>query len=203
MNLVFDLDGTLLDSKLRLYQLIKDLAPELPLSMEQYWVLKRNKISNESILASKLGYTKSQLNDFFKTWMSLIETPKYLELDSVYAGVHILLERLQLSANLYLCTDRQFLEPVHSQLDSHKLSKFFKKILVTRKMQSKESLISNGLCDMSETDWVIGDTGKDIEVGRSLNIKSCAVSNGFLSKRILELYKPDLMLDSVSDFYIP
>lgn len=200
MNIIFDLDGTLIDSRLRLYRLIKDLVPNLSLSFEQYWAMKRNKISNESILRSELNFTQTEINDFVKEWMELIEAPNYLQFDSVFSGLHLALEGLHSKADLFICTDRQLSEPVLNQLESLNLSNFFKKTLVTKKEQAKESLIMDNLGVLDKKDWLIGDTGKDIQVGQTLKIQTCAVLSGFLSRNALEPYNPDLILDSVLDF---
>jgi phosphoglycolate phosphatase len=45
--------------------------------------------------------------------------------------------------------------------------------------------------------WIIGDTGKDIETGKQLNIKTVAVLSGFLNKKSLTEYNPDKIVDSV------
>lgn len=202
MNIIFDLDGTLIDSRLRLYRLIKDLAPGLTLSFDQYWAMKRSKISNESILFSELSYTQAQINDFFAKWMGMIETPSYLKFDTVLMGLSLVLERLHSQADLYVCTDRQLSKPVIDQLDSFNIRYFFRKIMVTNKNQTKESLIINNLAVLNKEDWIVGDTGKDMQVGQHLNIQTCAVLSGFLNRNTLEQYSPDLIIDSVLDFRI-
>ena len=54
MNLFFDLDGTLLNSRKRLYTLFQDLIPESKLSIDEYWDLKRDKIDHKTILMERL-----------------------------------------------------------------------------------------------------------------------------------------------------
>lgn len=202
MNIIFDLDGTLIDSRLRLYRLIKDLAPGLTLSFDQYWAMKRSKISNESILFSELSYTQAQINDFVANWMGMIETPNYLKFDTIFEDLSSVLEGLNSQADLYVCTDRQLSEPVIDQLNSFNIRYFFRKIMVTNKNQTKESMIINNLAALNKEDWIVGDTGKDIQVGQHLNIQTCAVLNGFLSRNTLEQYSPDLIINSVLDFHI-
>jgi len=48
----FDLDGTLPDSRERLYRLFCELVPESRLSFDKYWALKRRKQDHKTILAS-------------------------------------------------------------------------------------------------------------------------------------------------------
>ena len=55
---------------------------------------------------------------------------------------------------------------------------------------------------MSKNDWIIGDTGKDIETGQQLGIKTGAVLSGFLNLKSLLLYKPDLIINNIIEFKI-
>jgi len=200
MNIVFDLDGTLIDSRLRLYRLFQHLVPDSSLSYAQYWAFKQNKISNEKILSSELRHDQKQIARFVAQWMTLIESPPYLALDSNFAGIHSTLAVLQQRADLHVCTARQLRQPVLDQLESLNLLQFFKQILVTEQKQSKESLIAAHVAGLSTQDWLAGDTGKDIQVGKLLNMKTCAVLSGFLSRESLLSYAPDLIVDSVIDF---
>lgn len=200
MNIIFDLDGTLIDSRLRLYRLFQHLAPDSKMSFEQYWELKRKKISNEKILLSELDYNKVQVTRFVTKWMKLIETPPFLSLDENFEGIHIALNHIQQQADLHVCTSRQFHQPVLDQLASLDLLHFFKQILVTEQKYTKVSLIASHITNRSILDWVVGDTGRDIQVGKLLNMRTCAVLTGFLSRESLEGYNPDLISDSVVNF---
>ena len=200
MNIIFDLDGTLIDSRLRLYRLFQDLAPESVLSFEQYWELKRDKISNEAIISSRLRYNKDQVAAFVERWMNWIETPQYLMLDVGFTGMQAALVVLHEFADLHVCTARQLQAPVLSQLNCLNLMQFFDRVMVTEQNATKESLIKAHVKNLSSSDWLVGDTGKDIQVGKSLGMKTCGVLSGFLSKKSLTSYSPDLILNSVLDF---
>lgn len=203
MNIVFDLDGTLIDSRLRLYRLFQHLVPDSPMSYENYWGFKKNKVSNETILSTELGHDEKQIAGFVAQWMSLIESPDFLEYDSNFADIHPTLEDLQKQAHLYVCTARQQRQPVLDQLARFGLLRFFNQILVTEQKNSKESLIAASVTSLSSQDWLVGDTGKDIQVGKLLNMKTCAVLSGFLNREALHRYEPDLILDSVVKFSLP
>lgn len=197
MNIIFDLDGTLIDSRLRLYRLFQHLAPDSLLSYEKYWAFKQKRISNETILSSELGYNQDQIARFIARWMNLIESPAYLALDKSFSGIHFSLAGLQQQANLYVCTARQLRQPVFDQLANLGLLQFFKQVLVTEQIQRKETLIASHVAGLSSQDWLVGDTGKDIQAGKLLNIRTCAVLSGFLSQESLQTYGPDLIVDSV------
>ncbi len=201
MNIVFDLDGTLINSKLRLYRLFQHLAPSSTLTYDQYWAFKKNKISNEEILEIELGYDNAMIGEFVANWMSLIESKPYLELDRSFDGVYETLEKLQELGDLYVCTARQLRQPVLEQLSDLNFLQFFKRVLVTEQKVKKESLIANYVVGLSCQDWFVGDTGGDIQVGKFLNMRTCAVLSGFLSAESLKRYNPELIIESVADFY--
>ena len=75
---------------------------------------------------------------------------------------------------------------------------FFEEIYVTEQKLSKEELMFRSGIDFSGEDWFVGDTGHDINTGKKIGIKTCAVLSGFMSRSALEDYKPDLILNNVS-----
>ena len=44
MKIFFDLDGTLINSKMRLYSLFQELVSASNLSFDEYWNLKKKKL---------------------------------------------------------------------------------------------------------------------------------------------------------------
>jgi phosphoglycolate phosphatase len=200
LNIVFDLDGTLINSKLRLYKLFQHLAPTSQLSFAEYGALKQNRFTNEMILANQFGYEEDAIARFVKAWMALIERPEFLMLDTDFPNVHDTLARLRKRARLYVCTARQHRGPTLEQLERLRLLPFFKEVLVTERQCSKESLVHRRVPELSASDWMLGDTGEDITVGKSLNLKTCGLLSGFLSEQDLLAYAPDLILNSVAEF---
>lgn len=202
MNLVFDLDGTVIDSRLRLYTLFQRLAPDSALSFDEYWALKRAKVSNQSILGERLDYPTDAIERFVADWMLQIETPALLGLDSPVPGIDEALVRLGRRSSLYLCTARQDSDAVGVQLEELGLLHHFTRVLVTGRTTDKRALLS-GIDGLGQDDWMIGDTGRDIETGRALQLRTCAVLTGFLSEHSLRPYGPDLLLASAADFRLP
>lgn len=200
MTLIFDLDGTLIDARLRLHRLFCHLVPEAGLDFDAYWALKRDKQGHAAILARHLGWQADAIAAFEQAWLASIEGPQWLALDQVLPGIPEALARLGTQAELWLCTARQHRAPVLLQLRQRGLQRHFHQVLVTGQQESKEALIRRSAGALDGGDWLIGDTGHDVRTAQALGIRSCAVLSGFLNRNQLLAYAPDLLLDSVSDF---
>lgn len=199
MNIFFDLDGTLLDSRQRLYQLFQELVVDSKFSFDDYWELKRNKISHKQILLNQFKYTEKKYLEFEEEWMSKIELPEYLDKDIPFEGVTLFLENVKQNHCLYLVTARQSKILAENQIKKLGWENIFVEILVTLQKQEKHQLISDNVIVNSE-DWLIGDTGKDIQTGKLLGIKTAAVLSGFLNEKQLLYYEPNIILDYVTHF---
>ncbi|WAT30643.1 HAD family hydrolase [Pseudomonas sp. GXZC] len=200
MNIIFDLDGTLIDSKQRLYQLFQRLVPVSKLTFDQYWGFKHNRLSNELILSTEFGYSDNDIQRFVQSWMGLIESAEFLSMDSNFDGVKETLVRLSAQARLHVCTARQSRESAVTQLESLGLLNYFERLMVTEQKYSKEFIIGREVSYLTGEDWLIGDTGSDIKVAQSLGINSCAVLSGFMSHDVLVGYEPTRIIDSVVQF---
>jgi phosphoglycolate phosphatase len=74
MKIIFDLDGTLICSKKRLYRLFIDLTEAVNFEFKSYWNLKHQGKRNEDILRDQLGFSELEIENFLKNWMIKIET---------------------------------------------------------------------------------------------------------------------------------
>ncbi|AEW02981.1 hypothetical protein A4D02_03030 [Niastella koreensis] len=195
-NIFFDLDGTLLDSRERLYRLFQNLVPASKLTFDDYWALKRNKISHKEILINQFAYTAEDFTRFEQIWLNNIESAEWLSFDKPFEGVTAYLQELSKTNSLYIVTARQLEDQALQQVDKFNWNRFFEKVFVTNGLQDKFELIANSI-KTSSTDWLVGDTGKDIQTGKRLGVKTAAVFSGFLSKEVLMEYKPDVIASSV------
>lgn len=194
-SLYFDLDGTLIDSRLRVYRLFCDLVPGCGLSFDQYWEIKRRKVSHAEMLADYFDYGPRKIADTQEKWLDRIEDLDLLKLDKPFEHIDILLARASSRFNLHLITARQKPGLVQEQLEDFGWSGLFSKVLVTEQRFTKSDLIAKN-SSYCKTDMVIGDTGEDIETGRKLGMRTIAVSYGILDGEVLRSYSPDVLLDS-------
>lgn len=200
MNLIFDLDGTLVDAKPRVYDLYKSLVPETRLDFSAYWSYKSKGFSNVDLLEMvEMAHTADK-ERFLSQWMRLIEAPALLKRDRVIAGVEENLRQLSLGFQLTLCTNRQDRSAVDQQLLELGLKPFFSTILVTEQKVQKNELLLSAM-QLDPWDWMIGDTGQDISDGTELGLRTCAVLTGFHGREALERYRPSRILESASEFH--
>ena len=202
MKIFFDLDGTLIDSKLRLYSLFQQLVPQSLLTFDEYWIFKQNKVDHAEILSDKFDFDESSISKFKQDWMELIETDSFLKFDTPIDGVGKYLFALQeKEIDLFVVTARQDKSRALRQIEDFGWVDFFSQILVTEQKKSKFDLMYP-ILKGSKKAWMIGDTGYDIQAGKKLSIKTAAVLTGFLNKKVLMDYQPDLILDNITDFKV-
>ncbi|NRP95478.1 Pyrophosphatase PpaX [Marinobacterium sp. xm-g-59] len=198
MNLVFDLDGTLICSKRRLYELFCDLSRIKNISYSDYWALKFSGKSNQYILKEQFGFAEPIVQKFVYEWMNLIESDHYLSMDTLISGVSGFLEKSSKEHSLFICTARQSKYQVKKQLAQLSVLSFFQDVLVTEQKHTKAELLQKSNILFSEDDWMFGDTGHDVIAGKRIGIKTCAVLSGFMSEERLKEYSPDLILYDIT-----
>ncbi|MEN0053967.1 MAG: HAD hydrolase-like protein [Mucilaginibacter sp.] len=191
-NIFFDLDGTLIESRPRLYQLFQHMVPSSKLTFDEYWLYKRNKITHREILQHAFSYTDDEIKRFEREWLTCIELPEWLALDKPFEGVSDYLSALKNKNRLFIVTARQSENQALEQINHFGWLKYVESVFVTGQIQEKHDLIK-GRINVTPEDWFVGDTGKDIQTGKHLGINTAAVLTGFLSeKKILE-YNPDII----------
>ncbi|AHM61780.1 haloacid dehalogenase domain-containing protein hydrolase [Flammeovirgaceae bacterium 311] len=170
------------------------------MSFDEYWQLKRNKVNHETILKQQFNYQSGEIDVFNVRWMELIEENNWLKLDMPFEGVKEHLASLKdRGHHLYLVTARQFKDRAINQISNFGWFDLFDDYLVTEQKYDKADLIRPFL-QPKEISWMVGDTGKDIQTGKLLNMKTVAVLTGFLSRQSLINYAPDQIVSSLVEF---
>lgn len=194
-QLYFDLDGTILDAKKRLYLLFLHIVPECKLTFFEYWELKKDMKSHGYILEYMYNYDKKSIEKFNQIWLKKIELKKWLQRDTIIEGSNFLLNRLSKRYELYLITSRQSIDNTLWQLKKLKLSQFFSEIIVVSSNSSKYEELRSRNCSVNSL--IIGDTGIETEAGKKLNMKTVSVLSGFRNERSLKKYSPDYIINSI------
>ena len=127
----FDFDGTLVNSQGRLYRLFRELCPECRMSYDEYWAVKRGRISQSAMLKRFFGYDDDRARKFHEAWLRHVEDEDAVETDFPVAGISERLERLAHTRELYLLTSRQRPELVVRQIEKFGWSGLFRRLIVT------------------------------------------------------------------------
>ena len=200
MKIIYDLDGTLICSKKRLHELFLDLLESGNIEYLAYWNYKFSGSNNQAILRDHFGYSTIQINIFLRNWMAKIESDYYLDMDTIVPGAIETLENYSRNNELYICTARQSITQVHKQLKNLGIFGFFRGIFVTEQKASKDEILNNSDILFTKKDWLIGDTGHDINAGKKIGTQTCAVLSGFMSEASLATYSPDLIIENITFF---
>lgn len=203
-TIILDLDGTLLQGKLRHYQCYSDILQKrgfVPLPIEEYWQKKRTGLTSIEIL--KLNNADVIYDHFIKSWLKSIEMKKYLLLDYLHEKVlDVLSGWKQNEKSLIIATRRNNAKNLDWQLKKLGVLKFVDQVIIAQGMQKdicKSVTVKNEIKNLNpgRTIW-IGDTEEDIQGARALGIQSCALSGGLRDKKFLLKFKPNYLK---SDLY--
>ena len=197
-NIFLDFDGTLIDSRLRQYELFKELVPECKLTFDCYWDIKRQRVSQSQLLSSHFNYSEAEITRVRWLWAERIEEPERLLLDVPFDGIDEMLHMLVKQHNLFLVTARQRADLVGGQIMRYGWHDLFSSLLVTEQRMKKSELIQNNIT-YSADDVIVGDTGEDIIEGKSLGIRTAAVDYGILNYDVLVTYEPDAVVSSPAE----
>lgn len=198
-HIFLDLDGPLLDGKLRHYDCYRDILEEhhlKPLPIDQYWDLKRDRVDRKHILA--MSEAEHLYERFLELWLQRIESEKYLALDRLQ---HHCLETLSSwkhsGIKLFLVTLRNNPYTLKRQLEKLGISAFIDEWIsagssqgARGKAKAARSVIPCG--DSNRVVW-IGDTEVDIEAARLLGMSVCALSCGLRTRGFLERLRPEYL----------
>jgi len=206
-KIFFDLDGPILDVSMRHHRVYANTVYELeglPLSCDEYWEAKRQKISDTEIL-SQSQVSPAVYATYQDRKLARIESEAYLSLDLVQVGALPLLQRLQGNYSLILVTLRNSRCLLEWQLKELQLESFFTHVLSGREAAKdgwriKSALINGAYTDLISTDWIVGDTETDILAGQYLGIRTAAICNGIRTREHLQALNPTRLLSSVAQF---
>jgi len=204
-NIIFDVDGTLVDSK-------RDIAAA------QHWVLQQLGVHSYKLedlyplIGKPLTETFAKLlpptmqgriaeaAEMYKSYYP----PRALETTTLFPGVRETLESLH-TKGIRLATATTKLTPGTRRILTHfGLVEYFTQIQGSDNIPFKPDpaivikILDDQSWDRNET-LMVGDTDNDIEAGKRARIRTCGVTYGSLTKEQMQNLKPDFIIDSLPE----
>jgi phosphoglycolate phosphatase-like HAD superfamily hydrolase len=203
-HICFDLDGTLVDSYLNIFKAtVKTLEVlEIPgtFSEEDFY----NRIGHHFLdIFHDLKIPVPDIEHFINIYKSFYF--EFINDSNLYPGVAEVLEYLKYN-NIHvslLTTKGQ--DQADRIIDHFNLRKYFShvmgRIIGIPVKPSPEPLlmICKDLKVLPVESIITGDTELDIRCGKSANIKTCGVTYGYRTRKVLEQENPDYIIEKIKD----
>jgi phosphoglycolate phosphatase len=140
--------------------------------------------------------TKEQQDDYYKEISLSDECPHSL----AFSGIVDLIKRLKDEGNYLAVVSSDLPETLLSEMKEYGLENIFENVDmdVHDKTKSVSDLIEKNNFDKSIT-YFIGDTNHEIEVSKTLGIKSIAVTWGTCTEKNLRLENPDFVAHDIEE----
>ncbi len=202
-HIIFDLDGTLIDSKFEILDTYKKVFEQLPPKLG---------INYDQI--SYIATLQANLEMIYEKDIELIASAKKIFTDHydqssyestlLYPNVFEVLEILTKKNHvLHIATNKR-LNPTNKILKNKKIDKFISTVkasdINSDKIMSKAEMVAE-ICKLNNIDkgYMIGDSGQDILAGLASNLITVAVTYGYESKEVLKNKKPNYFIDSFEE----
>ena len=202
ISIIFtDLDGPILDGKMRHYQCYTDILKIYggkPVHIDKYWEMKRHKIKRDILL--KESNFQGLYNEFLSNWITLIEQDSYLALDILKPDVHkTLLNWQKIAERIIIVTMRHNKETLINQLKSLYIYDVVDDVITCSPLESASKYDAVKHLHFKSAVF-IGDTEEDMSAAQKLKIPSIGVLNGLRDRKYLH---SDYYVDEINeiDFY--
>ena len=200
-TLYLDLDGTLIDIRLRHYRAYSEAVSSLggtPLPRRAYWARRRRGSSSPALLGEVEDTYRER---FLAQWLVRIESPPYLRLDTLIPGTRRALAALAESYDLTVVTLRRDWGCLIEQLSRLGLMDFVSTVYgrgSSDQANSKANLIRLAGSRADARSIVVGDSEEDIRCARELGLASVCVTSGVRNHRYLASLRPNHIIPSMA-----
>ena len=202
--LIFDLDGTLVDSKKDLTASVNHVRQQFDLPILTEDEIARF-IGNGALMLIRraLGHkaTEENVQTGLQMFLSYYRT-HMLDCTTLYPGVRETLDRLT-DCRLAVLTNK----PVHfscAMLDGLGIYKHFSAVYGGNSFDQKKpdpvgiyQILSDTKGHREKT-WMIGDSAVDVLTGRNAGVSTCGVTYGYATETFKDV-PPDYLIDIFSD----
>ncbi len=197
-NIIFDFDGTIADSFDYILEMFEGWYPD----KKHYSRKEIDGLKSMSIpmIAETLGINRWKLP--FLVIKGRRQMSRQLDKIELIKGIDKVIEKLkQNNLNLFIASSNST-KNINEYLKSHNLDIYFSQVhgdisLFNKSNAIKKILDKNNL--KPEETIYVGDEVRDIKAAKKAGIKICSVSYGFNSSELLELQKPDYLVNKSQD----
>jgi len=197
--IIFDLDGTLINVRERLYSLHLFFSNKYNLKtmpINKYWKCKRAGLSEKNIM-KMINSNSSLINKYVNERLDHIEDDQYLSMDQLKNGVIKTLSSLSKKYCLILLTQRKNKVQCLKQLKELSILKYFDQIKISG-LKTKSYIIQTELKDTIDKNTIlIGDTGEDADVANKFGFRSILLSDGIRNMDNLLKANPAIITSSI------
>lgn len=186
-TIIFDFDGTLLDSSVRHTVVLRDVCggsgtPLTEAQYHSYLAYKRDGYSTKKYLTQVCNLPKPIAERCAGLWSERIESWSYLEYDALYSDSREILKNLSKKFDLYLLSARKNEKFLYRQLQDFELLPFFQKIYCVSPIgagEQKGKVVER----VKNTACIVGDTEADYAAAVHADCAFYALDRGFRSKK--------------------
>ena len=200
-HLIFDLDGTLIDSKVEIVktyqQVFSDIIPTQSVDIAKINYGATLQAVLESVYGNNQIDKITQAKSLFASYYDNSLFEQTLLYDSVYQTLSWLTTE---GHHLYIATNKRQ-TPTLRILQCKKIAHFFSDLVTSdmsdEKILSKEQMIARLKQQQGfVTGFMVGDSAYDIIAGNMHNLTTIAVSYGYEEKAALAQHNPTYLIDS-------
>ncbi|MCA9496148.1 MAG: HAD-IA family hydrolase [Nanoarchaeota archaeon] len=196
--IIFDFDGTLIDSYSLIVDCINQLAPKYGFRTLNPKELK-NKPIKEIIL--ELNISKLKLFSFTKNVKKLLESK--INETNFFPEIIEIIKTLSKDFQLAIISSSKK-EIIDNLLERNNLNKYFDFVYSDSSLFGKSIVIEKAIKKynlIKENIYYIGDEVRDIEAAKKTKIKSIAVTWGINSKELLVKSNPSYLITKPSEIF--
>lgn len=193
-TLIFDFDGTIADSGIKIYEILNEILPSFGIKKVKESEIERLRGMNAKQLLKEFDVPIYKVPlvfyEFEKEYQKIIKDlkpipgimPVLKTLNEMGVGLHIASSNSVESISLFLETnDIKYFDLIKGNSGMLGKSRIIKKIISEKKLLPEEVIY-------------VGDEIRDVESARKVGIKSAAVTWGFNTKKVLEECEPDYLI---------
>lgn len=202
-HIIFDLDGTLVDSKQEILNAYRQVTKKIPTLGD----IDFNALDFTETIQNNLAfiYKKNEalMLEAKKQFAEIYDHSEF-ENTLLYEGTYETLKYLHSQNHtLHIATNKR-LKPTLRIIERKRLSPFISSVKASDQTEGKVSTKTEMVKEICAENnlisgFMIGDSKKDIEAGRICGLTTVAVTYGYEKKEDLILKKPNFVIDSISD----